>query len=169
MTEPIHHRPNQIDPSTFVADGAVVVGDVTIEQHSSVWFHAVLRGDVAPIHVGSRTNIQDGAVLHADEGYPCVLGDGVTVGHNAIVHGCQIADDVLIGMGSVVMTGAVIGTRSIIGVGAVVTEGTEIPAGSLVLGIPAKVKRPVGVKDLESIHSAAEHYVENAKRYRGSD
>ncbi len=162
-------RPEQVHPSAFIAKGAVVVGDVTIGEHSSVWFNAVLRGDVAAIRIGARTNIQDGAVLHADEGSPCVLGDGVTVGHGAIVHGCTVEDNVLIGMGSVVMDGATIGHDSIVGVGAVVTEGTQIPPRSLVLGLPAKVVREVGEKDLAAIAHAAEHYVENAKRYQSAD
>ncbi|MDH3717982.1 MAG: gamma carbonic anhydrase family protein [Planctomycetota bacterium] len=165
-TDPVKFRPELVADSAFVARSAVIVGDVTLGDESSVWFNAVIRGDVAPIKIGPRTNVQDGAVLHADEGCPCTLGAGVTVGHNAIVHGCQVEDNVLIGMGSVVMNRAVIGRDSIIGVGAVVTEGTQVPPRSLVLGVPAKVKRELADSDLPQITHASEHYVQNARRYR---
>jgi carbonic anhydrase/acetyltransferase-like protein (isoleucine patch superfamily) len=160
-------HPERVDPTAFIVPGAVVIGDVTLGPQSSVWFNAVLRGDVAPIRLGSCTNVQDGAVLHADEGFPCTLGDRVTVGHNAIVHGCRIEDNVMVGMGSVVMNGALVGQNSIIGVGAVVTEGTRIPPGSVVLGVPAEVKRAVEDRDRERITRAAAHYVEYARHYAG--
>jgi carbonic anhydrase/acetyltransferase-like protein (isoleucine patch superfamily) len=166
MARPIF-RAEQVHPSAFIAEGAVVVGDVTIGEDSSVWFNVVMRGDVDAIRIGDRTNVQDGTVLHADEGLPCEIGNDVTIGHNAIVHGCTIEDNVLIGMGSVVMNGAVIGSGSIVGVGAVVTEGTIVPPKSLVLGLPAKVIREVSEKDVERIKHAAAHYVENARRYSG--
>jgi carbonic anhydrase/acetyltransferase-like protein (isoleucine patch superfamily) len=169
MPDRPEYRPEQVHSSAYVAAGAVVVGDVTLGEQASVWFNAVLRGDVAAIRIGKRTNIQDGAVLHADEGFPCLLGDNVTVGHNATVHGCRIEDNVLIGMGSVIMNGVVVGRDSIVGVGAVVTEGTQIPPGSLVLGVPAKVRRPLEADDRARIAHAAAHYVENAKRYRGNE
>lgn len=159
-------RPEQVAPSAFIADGAVVLGDVTLGEQSSVWFQAVLRGDVAPIRIGRRTNIQDGCVLHADEGFPCTLGDDVTVGHRAIVHGCTIEDRVLIGMGAIVMNGAVIGHDSIVAVGAVVPEGMQVPANSLAIGLPAKVRRTLEAKDHARIAHAAGHYVQNAERYR---
>ncbi|MCE9548442.1 MAG: gamma carbonic anhydrase family protein [Planctomycetia bacterium] len=160
-------RPELIDPTAFIAPGTVVLGDVTVGEQSSVWFLAVLRGDVAPIQIGRRTNIQDGAILHADAGFPCVLGDDVTVGHRAIVHGCRVEDRVLIGMGAVVMNGAVVGHDSIVAVGAVVLEGMQIPPGSLVAGVPARIKRKLEDKDRERIAHAAAHYVENARRYQG--
>jgi carbonic anhydrase/acetyltransferase-like protein (isoleucine patch superfamily) len=162
----MQYRPNQVDPSVFVAAGAVVVGDVTIGAESSVWFNAVLRGDTEPIRIGRRTNIQDLCMVHADPGFPCVIGDGVTVGHAAIVHGATVGDNVTIGMHAVVMNGAVIGPDSIVGVGAVVTEGTQVPAGSLVLGLPGKVKRPTTPEEIDHNRHAAAHYVENARRFR---
>jgi carbonic anhydrase/acetyltransferase-like protein (isoleucine patch superfamily) len=158
-------RPEQVHPSVFIAAGAVVVGDVTIGEGSSIWFGAIVRGDVEAICIGKRTNVQDGCVLHADPGYPCTLGDGVTVGHGAIVHGATIANDVMIGMRSVVMNGVKVGENSIIGVGAVVTEGVEIPPGSLVMGLPGKVVRQLAAEQLERIRYAANHYVEAAKRF----
>lgn len=161
-------RREQVTPSVFIAEGAVVLGDVTLGEQSSVWFHAVLRGDVAPIRVGRRTNIQDGSVLHADEGFPCTLGDDVTVGHRAIVHGCTVEDRVLIGMGAIVMNGAVIGHDSIVAVGAVVPEGMHIPPNSLAIGLPAKVRRMLEPKDHARIAHAAAHYVRSAERYRVS-
>jgi carbonic anhydrase/acetyltransferase-like protein (isoleucine patch superfamily) len=163
----MRYRPQQVHPSAWIAPGAVVVGDVTIGEESSVWFTAVIRGDTDPITVGRRTNVQDGAILHADPGFPCRVGDGVTIGHGAIVHGCQIGDNVLIGMRAVVMNGARIGENSIVGVGAVVLEGMEVPAGSLVVGLPARVRKELSAEEIERIRHAASHYVENARRYRG--
>jgi carbonic anhydrase/acetyltransferase-like protein (isoleucine patch superfamily) len=159
-------RPEQVDPTAFLAPGVVVVGDVTIGAESSVWFGSVIRGDAEAIRIGRRTNVQDLCVLHADEGFPCALGDNVTVGHAAIVHGATIEDDVLIGMRAVVMNGARIGRGSLIAVGALVTEGVVIPPGSLVMGLPGQVVREVNDRDRERIRHAAEHYVEAAKRYR---
>ena len=166
MEDDTSFRADQVHPTVYIAPGAVVLGDVTIGEASSVWFNAVLRGDVDSIRIGRETNIQDGAVLHADEGVPCTLGDRVTVGHNAIVHGCTIEDDVMIGMASVVMNRAVVGRDSIVAVGAVVTEGTVIPSGSLVIGVPAKVKRTISEHDRRRIAHAADHYVQNARRYK---
>jgi carbonic anhydrase/acetyltransferase-like protein (isoleucine patch superfamily) len=162
----IQFQPELLHPSVFLAAGAVVVGNVSIGEDSSVWFNAVLRGDTEAIRIGCRTNIQDGCVLHADPGFPCVLGDGVTVGHAAVVHGATIANNVLIGMRSVVMNGAQIGENSLVAVGAVVTEGTIVPPGSLVVGLPGKVKRPLTEAELAHIRFAAEHYVQNARRFR---
>ena len=159
-------QPDLIDPTAYIAPGATVLGDVTVGAESSVWFGAVIRGDSERIVIGRRTNIQDGCILHADAGYPCTLGNGVTVGHGAIVHGATVEDDCLIGMRAVVMNGARIGKGSIVAVGAVVTEGMQIPAGSVVMGQPAKVKREVTERDRERIRHAAEHYVAAAKAYR---
>jgi carbonic anhydrase/acetyltransferase-like protein (isoleucine patch superfamily) len=164
----IHFRPKQIDSTAFIAPGAVVVGDVTVGAESSVWFGAVIRGDTEAIRIGRQTNVQDGCVLHADEGFPCTLGDRVTLGHGAIVHGATVEDDCLIGMRAVVMNGAKIGKGSIVAVGSVVTEGTEIPPGSVAIGQPAKVKRVLADRDGERIRHAAEHYVAAAKVYRAS-
>jgi carbonic anhydrase/acetyltransferase-like protein (isoleucine patch superfamily) len=152
-----------IHPAVFVATGAIVVGDVTIGEDSSVWFNAVLRGDTDPIRIGHRTNIQDGCILHADPGFPCTIGDGVTVGHGAIVHGATVESDCLIGMRSVLMNGVAVGSGSIIGTGAVVTEGTQIPPGSLVLGLPARVVRPIRPEELAHLRAAATRYVERAR------
>jgi carbonic anhydrase/acetyltransferase-like protein (isoleucine patch superfamily) len=162
----IAFRPELVHPSAWIAAGAVVVGDVLIGEDASIWFNAVLRGDTDPIRIGRRTNIQDGCILHADPGFPCTIGDGVTVGHGAIVHGATVENDVLIGMRAVVMNGARIGSGSIIGTGAVVIEGTQIPAGSLVLGLPGKVARPIAADELERLRAAAARYVERSKRYR---
>jgi carbonic anhydrase/acetyltransferase-like protein (isoleucine patch superfamily) len=162
----IAFRPELVDSTAFVAAGAVVLGDVTIGGESSVWFGAVIRGDSAPIRIGRQTNVQDGCILHADPGFPCTLGDRVTLGHGAIVHGATVEDDCLIGMRAVVMNGAKIGRGSIVAVGSIVTEGTEIPPGSIALGQPAKVKREVTERDAARIRHAADHYVAAAKAYR---
>jgi carbonic anhydrase/acetyltransferase-like protein (isoleucine patch superfamily) len=159
-------RPELVHHSAWIAAGAVVMGEVSIGEDSSIWFNAVLRGDTDPICIGRRTNIQDSCILHADPGFPCTIGDGVTVGHGAIVHGATVENDVLIGMRAVVMNGARIGSGSIIGTGAVVTEGSQIPAGSLVLGLPGKVARQTTAEELERILTAANRYVERAKMYR---
>jgi carbonic anhydrase/acetyltransferase-like protein (isoleucine patch superfamily) len=159
-------RPELIHHSVWVAGGAVVIGDVTIGEDSSIWFNAVLRGDTDSIRIGARTNIQDGSILHADPGFPCTIGDGVTVGHGAIVHGATIENDVLIGMRAVILNGARIGSGSIIGSGAVVTEGMQIPEGSLVLGLPGKVVRQTTVEELAQLRGGAERYVARAKSYR---
>lgn len=159
-------RPDLIDPTAFVAATAVVLGDVTILAEASVWFGAVVRGDMAAIRIGSQTNVQDGCILHADPGFPCTLGNGVTLGHGAIVHGATVEDDCLIGMRAVVMNGAKVGRGSIVAVGSVVTEGTEIPPGSVVMGQPAKVKRDVTERDRERIRHAAEHYVAAGRAYK---
>lgn len=143
-----------------------MLGDVTLFAESSIWFQAVLRGDTEAIVVGRRTNIQDGAILHADPGLPCTVGEGVTIGHGAIVHGATVEDEVLIGMRAVVMNGARIGRGSLIAVGTVVTEGTEIPPGSVVMGLPGKVVRQVNDDDRARIRHAAEHYVAMRLRYR---
>ena len=158
-----------VHPSVYVARGAVILGDVQIGAESSVWYNAVLRGDVAPIRVGQQTNVQDLCLLHADDGFPCVLGNRVTLGHAAIVHGATVEDDCLIGMRAVVMNGARIGQGSIVAVGAVVVEGTEVPPGSIVMGTPAKVKRAANDEDQEHIRHAASHYVAAAKSARDSD
>jgi carbonic anhydrase/acetyltransferase-like protein (isoleucine patch superfamily) len=165
MTKSTRFQPDQVDPTAYIAPGAVVVGDVTIGPQSSVWFNAVIRGDVEAIRIGSRTNIQDLALLHADEGFPCTLGDRVTVGHSAIVHGARVDDDVMIGMRAVVMNGATIGAGSIVAVGAVVLEGTIIPPNSVAMGVPAQVKRPTDDRDRQRIAHAADHYVTAAARY----
>ena len=158
-------RPD-IDPSAFVAASAEVDGDVKVEPRASIWYGAVLRGDIAPIRVGPGSNIQDGAILHTDRDLPCVVGAGVTVGHGAILHGCVVEDSALIGMRSTVLSGAVVRTGAIVAAGALVRERQEIPAGTLVAGIPARVIRAVTEDDLERIRRGARHYVELAEMHR---
>ncbi len=156
-----------IDPSVFIAHGAVVLGDVSIGTDSSVWYNAVLRGDTAPIIVGNRTNIQDLTMVHADEGVPCTIGNRVGVGHRAILHGCTVEDDTLVGMGAILLNHVVVGAGSLVGAGAVLTEGMEVPPGSLVVGVPARVVRLVDKALRERIAANSGHYVEQALRHRG--
>ncbi len=158
-------HPELIAGSAFLAPNATVLGDVQIGEDSSVWFGAVVRGDTEAIRIGSSTNIQDACVLHADPGLPCVIGDRVTVGHAAIVHGAVVEQDVMIGMRAVILNGARIGTGSIIGAGAVVAEGTTIEPNSLVFGLPGKRVRATTEEQRTWIARAAEHYVAAARAY----
>ncbi len=158
-------RPFKIHPTVFVAETATVVGDVTIARDSSVWFGAVLRGDDAPVTVGEGTNVQDNAVLHEDLDLPCTIGNRVTIGHGAIIHGATVEDDVLIGMGAIILNGARIGSWSIVGAGAVVPEGMQVPSRSLVLGVPARVTRPVRDEEIERIKHGSTVYIERARNY----
>ena len=151
-----------IHSTVFVAKSADIIGQVTLKEHSSVWFNAVIRGDCAHIEVGARSNIQDGAVLHADPGTPCIIGADVTVGHNAMVHGCTIGEGSLVGINAVVLDGAVVGKNCLIGAGALVTGGTQIPDNSLVLGAPAKVKATLTEEQITAMRGGAKHYVRNA-------
>ena len=150
-------RPAVADDA-WVAPGATVVGAVTVGPGSSVWYGAVLRGDGDRISVGARTNIQDGCVLHADPGIPLTVGDGVSVGHRAVLHGCTVGEDALIGMGAVVLNGARIGPRCLVAAGALVLEGVEIPAQSLVAGSPAKVRRPLTDDEVERLRENTRTY-----------
>jgi carbonic anhydrase/acetyltransferase-like protein (isoleucine patch superfamily) len=154
-----------LDPTAFVAPGAVVVGEVTLGPRASVWFNTVVRGDSAPVTIGADSNVQDNSVVHEDEGLPAVIGARVTIGHRAIVHGCVIEDDCLIGMGAVLLSGARIGRGSLIGAGALVREGREIAPESLVVGAPARVVGSVGDHHREAIRSGAAHYAELARSY----
>jgi carbonic anhydrase/acetyltransferase-like protein (isoleucine patch superfamily) len=156
----------KIDPTAFIAPTATILGDVTLGARSSVWYQAVLRGDMAPIVVGEATNLQDGTIVHVDEGQPALIGARVGVGHRAIIHGCTIEDDCLIGMGSVLLNGVRIGTGSVVAAGAVVPEGMRVPPGSLVMGIPARVARAVDPALAARIRSTWEHYVAEAERHR---
>ena len=157
----------KIDPSVFVAEGAHVIGDVEIGKKSSVWFNAVVRGDVNHVRIGERTNVQDGAVLHVTGGTsPLNIGSGVTVGHSAIVHAATVHDFSLIGMGAIILDDAVVGPYSLIAAGAVVLGGTVIPEGVLAAGIPAKVVRPLTADERRSLVDSADHYVEYAASYR---
>ncbi|HEX5790961.1 MAG TPA: gamma carbonic anhydrase family protein [Luteolibacter sp.] len=155
-----------IHPSAFVAASADVIGRVTLEEESSVFYNATLRGDINEIVIGPRSNIQDNVVVHLADNYGCYVGELVTVGHSAILHACTVKDEVLIGMGAIVLDGAVIGERSIIGAGALVTGGTVIPPGSLVIGSPAKVVKTLPLDEQAKIKSWAEKYVRVSRMYR---
>jgi len=156
----------EIKETSFIAPNASLIGRVKIGAKSSVWFNSVLRGDMEKITIGDESNIQDLSVGHADPGYPLVVGNRVTVGHNCIVHGCLIEDDCLIGMGAIIMNGVRIGRGSIIGAGAVLLEGMEFPEFSMVVGSPAKVKKIYDDSILESIRKSAKIYVKRAISYR---
>ena len=152
------------DSDVLIAEGAVVVGDVTLAKGVSVWYNAVIRGDEAPIEVGENTNIQDGAILHAR----AVVGSNCTVGHCAIVHGCTVGNHTLIGMGAILLDGAKIGDHCIVGAGALVTGKLDAPAGSMVLGSPAKVVRPLTQAEMDSVDASVQEYLEFAQGYRAS-
>jgi carbonic anhydrase/acetyltransferase-like protein (isoleucine patch superfamily) len=149
----------------FIASGAVVIGDVTLNENVGIWYNATVRGDSDTIYVGRDTNIQDNCVVHTAQGYPVRIGEGVTIGHSAIVHGCTIGDNTMIGMGSIVMNGAVVGKNCIIGAGSLVTEHTEIPDNSVVFGSPAKIRRSITKEELASNIKNAAHYIEEAAKY----
>ncbi len=159
-------RTPKIAESAYVAGDADVIGDVEIGEESSVWFQTVLRGDVAPIRIGSWSNIQDGSILHGNEGMPTAVGNWVTVGHRAILHACQVADHCLIGMGAIVLSGARVGEGSIVAAGALVPEGTVIPPASLYVGVPARLRRKLSDADREFIDTHASHYLEYKRVYR---
>jgi len=152
----------KLGKGVYLARTAVVLGDVTLGAHSSVWFGAVLRGDINRIVVGHHSNIQDNAVLHLADELACIVGNWVTVGHSAVVHACTVGDEVLVGMGAVILDGAVIGRQSIIGAKALVTQGTKIQPGSLVLGAPAKVVRKLSKEERAGLKWWAQKYVDNA-------
>ncbi len=153
------HTP-KIEKDVFIAEGAKIIGEVSIGKGSSVWFNTTIRGDVMPITIGQETNIQDGSVLHGTFGkYACELGDRVTIGHNVILHGCKIGNKCLIGMGSIVMDGAEIGEMSVVGAGSLVTEGKKFPKGSLVVGRPAVVKRSLNDEELKFLEQSADNYM----------
>jgi carbonic anhydrase/acetyltransferase-like protein (isoleucine patch superfamily) len=157
----------KVAASAYIDPSAQVIGDVVVGERSSIWPNVTARGDVNSIRIGDESNIQDNSVLHCDAGlFPLNIGNRVTVGHLAMLHGCTIEDDCLIGIGAVVLNGAKIGTGSVIAAGAVVPEGAEIPAGSMVMGVPAKVKRPLTEEERERFRLNAQHYVEAARIYR---
>ena len=155
-------RQPKLGKGIYIAKSAVVFGDVTLGGGSSVWYGAVLRGDINRIVIGHHTNIQDNAVLHVADDLPCILGNYVTVGHSAIIHACRIGNEVLVGMGAVILDGAVVGEQSLIGAKALVTQGMKIPAGSLVLGAPAKVVRKLTPKERRGLKHWATKYVANS-------
>lgn len=159
----------RVHPSAFVAPGARVIGDVTLEAEASVWYNAVLRGDLAPIVLGPQSNIQDNCVVHVDEGLPCRIGSRVGVGHGAILHGCEVEEECLIGMGAIVLNRARIGHGSVIGAGAVVPEGMRVPPGSLVLGVPGRVVRQVDPDLARRIDRNWRDYLRLAARHRAGE
>ncbi|KNB53842.1 gamma carbonic anhydrase family protein [Streptomyces caatingaensis] len=158
----------RIDPGAFTAPTSVVLGDVTLAAGSSVWYHAVLRGDGGPITLGAGSNVQDNCTVHVDPGFPVTVGERVTVGHNAVLHGCTVEDDVLVGMGATVLNGARIGAGSLVAAQALVPEGMDVPPGSLVAGVPAKVRRELTAEERERIRANAAVYEELAKTHRES-
>jgi carbonic anhydrase/acetyltransferase-like protein (isoleucine patch superfamily) len=156
----------QIADSAWVAESGQVMGGVTMEANTSVWFGATVRGDTEHIVIGEGSNIQDGSVLHADHGMPLTVGKNVTVGHLVMLHGCTIGDESLIGIGAVVLNGAKIGKNCLVGAGSLVTEGKEFPDGSMIMGTPAKVVRQLTPEQIEGLRQSAQHYIANAHRFK---
>jgi len=159
------HSP-QLHPKSWVAPNATVVGQVILAAGSSAWYGAILRAEVETIEIGAGTNIQDGVTIHVDPGFPARIGSGVSVGHNAVLHGCTIEDDSLVGMGAVVLNGAVVGSGSLIAAGAVVPQGAVIPPGSMVAGVPGKVRRQLSDDEIAGIRTNATLYQELVKLHR---
>lgn len=175
--EPVKNRPDlrrfllpeggpRIAPTAFIAEGAVVLGGVSVGEHASVWYGCVLRGDINHIAIGPRSNLQDGVIIHVSDEFPAIVGSDVSIGHRALIHACEIGDETLVGMGAIIMDGAVIGPRSIVAAGAIVTKGTRAPEGSLLMGTPAKIVRSLSLAEQASNASLAAKYVEVAARYR---
>jgi len=161
-------RPQQLHPSVWLAPSAIVVGDVTLAEECGVWFNASLRGDTESITIGPRTNIQEGAIFHADPGFPVIVGADVTIGHGAIVHGARVGDQVVIGMRATLLNGSEIGSQSLVGAGSLVTEGKQFPAGVLIVGSPARVLRDLTLEEIERNRRAAAIYVQRAIAFRES-
>jgi carbonic anhydrase/acetyltransferase-like protein (isoleucine patch superfamily) len=159
------HAP-QIGSNAWVADSAQVIGRVTLEENASIWYGTIVRGDTENIRIGRNTNVQDGSVLHSDPGVPLTLGEGVTVGHKVMLHGCTVGDGSLIGIGAVVLNKAKIGKNCLVGAGALVTEGKEFPDGSMILGSPAKAVKDLTPEQIANLQRIAHHYVDNAARHR---
>ncbi|GIQ63768.1 gamma carbonic anhydrase family protein [Paenibacillus cisolokensis] len=166
MILPYQGRMPVVPDDVYIAEGAKLIGDVTVGAESSIWFNAVLRGDLAPIRIGSRCNIQDGVIGHVNTGQPLLLDDEISVGHGAIIHGCKIGKGTLIGMGAIVLNGAEIGEYALIGAGSLVTENKKIPSYTLSLGSPAKVVRELTEGDLQRMRKTMESYVVKGKEYR---
>jgi gamma-carbonic anhydrase len=159
----------KVAASAYVDASAQVIGDVEIGERSSVWPNASLRGDTGPIRVGSESSIQDNCVLHMDTGFPLTVGDRVTVGHSVTLHGCTVEDDTLIGIGATILNGARIGKGSVVAAGSLVPEGMEVPPSTLVMGVPAKPKRPVTAEEQARFREGVSHYVEKARVYLGEE
>ena len=160
------HAP-RIDPQSWIAPNATVIGQVHLAKNASIWWNATVRGDTDCIRIGENTNIQDGSVLHTDHGIQLVIGRDVTVGHLVTLHGCSIGDGSLIGIGAVILNGAKIGKNCLVGAGALVTEGKEFPDGSMIVGAPAKAIRQLTPEQIEGLRHSARHYVDNARRFKG--
>ena len=155
----------RIDESTYISESVDIIGDVTIEENANIWFGTRLRGDMNKIVIGKNTNIQENTVVHVDKNCPCLIGKDVTIGHGAIIHGCEICDNVLVGMGSIILNNAKIGKNTIIGAGSLITQGKVFPEGVLILGNPAKVVRELSEAEIESIKNSANNYVKLSKKY----
>ena len=155
-----------VHPESWVAPNASIIGKVKLQKNSSIWFNAVLRGDIEPITIGENSNIQDGSVIHTDPGFPLNVGKGVTVGHMVMLHGCKISDDTLIGIGSIILNNATIGKNCIIGANTLITENKIIPDNSLVVGSPGRIIRKVTKDEIKAIIENAKHYVANSKKYK---
>ena len=166
---PYKDKTPRIDPSAYLAPGAVVIGDVVIRAGVSIWFNAVIRGDVEPIVIRKGSNIQDGTVVHTDPGYPCDVGENVTVGHSAILHGCRIKPGVTIGMGATVLTGAVVGESALVAAHALVLEGAEIAPRTLIAGVPAKPRRILSDNEIARLLKNTERYQKRRLIYMGRD
>lgn len=169
MIIPYMNNMPKVDPTVFLAKGAVVTGDVLIGEYTSVWYNAVIRGDVAPTIIGRRISIQDNSTLHQSPGVPLIIEDDVTIGHNAVLHSCHIKQGALIGMGAIIMDRAVIGENAMIGAGSLVPPGKEIPAGTLAVGSPARVVRELNEQDYAELHRIRQSYVEKGQYYKSID
>ena len=161
------HSP-KFNDTNFIAPNATVIGRVVLEEDASVWFNVVIRGDNDPIIIGKKSNIQDGSILHTDLGAPLNIGEGVTVGHKVMLHGCSISENCLIGINSTILNHAVIGKNSIVGANSLITEGKEYPDNTLIMGSPAKPIRELREAEIMMINMSSEHYVENGKRFMSS-
>ena len=168
MIKELNAKRPETEKASFIAENATIIGDVKLEEGTTVWYGAVIRGDGDSIRIGKNTNIQDNCVVHVDPDNPVSIGEGVTIGHSCIIHGCTIGDNCLIGMGSIIMIGAKIGDNCLVGAGALITENKEFPAGSKIIGSPAKIKSEVTEKDLELIKYSADYYLKDAAIYSGS-
>jgi carbonic anhydrase/acetyltransferase-like protein (isoleucine patch superfamily) len=157
-----------IDPTVFIAQGAIVLGNVRIGPHASIWYNAVIRGDIETITIGAESNIQDLSMVHADPGFPCTIGSRVTAGHRVILHGCTVEDNCLIGMGAILLNGVHVGTGSIIGAGAVLPEGMQVPPHSIVMGLPAKIIRQTDENAKARIDRGWRHYMDQAQHHQSS-
>lgn len=166
MIKKYKNKEPNLDNTLYISETSVVIGDVTIKKNASIWFGAVLRGDEAPIVVGENTNIQDNCVIHADEGNNVIIGDGCTIGHGAIIHGCNIKNNVLVGMGAIILNGAKIGNNTIIGAGSLVTQNKEFEDGVLIFGNPAKVVRKLTEEEIEENKKACLIYLKASKEYK---